>query len=190
MIEADVFQVLMETLVDEAVVVANGYLSREAFRRRDLKTTFYMIGSMGLASSVGLGVALARPERRVVVVDGDGNLLMSLGALAMIGNLRPTNFIHVVIDNEKYASTGGQRGISGSVAMPELALAVGYSAALRVCDEPHFRVALRATWAKEGPSFLQVKVTSGIEIAPRVGRSPTEIAESFRQTLADCDIRN
>jgi thiamine pyrophosphate-dependent acetolactate synthase large subunit-like protein len=174
----------MAGVVDEAVVVANGYLSRLAFRSRDLPTTFYMIGSMGLASSIGLGVALVRPERRVLVIDGDGNLLMALGALAMIGNLRPKNLIHLVIDNEVYASTGGQRSISRSVAMPELALASGYRTAAKASDEPRLRVALRDMWIEEGPHFLQVKVDRGIEIAPRVSSLPAEIATSFKQSLA------
>jgi thiamine pyrophosphate-dependent acetolactate synthase large subunit-like protein len=78
MTETDALHILMAGVVDEAVVVANGYLSRLAFRSRDLPTTFYMIGSMGLASSIGLGVALVRPERRVLVIDGDGNLLMAI----------------------------------------------------------------------------------------------------------------
>jgi sulfopyruvate decarboxylase subunit beta len=142
-----------------------------------------MIGSMGLASSIGLGVALARPERRVVVVDGDGNLLMSLGTLAMVGNLRPKKFIHLVLDNEVYASTGGQRSISESIAMPELALAAGYRAALKVCDESHLKVALKQIWTKEGPCFLQAKVEREREIAPRVSRLPEEIAKSFRHSL-------
>jgi len=184
MTEAEALGVLMGSVFTDVVIVANGYLSRLAFRARDLPTTFYMIGSMGLASSIGLGVAIARPERRVLVVDGDGNLLMGLGALAMIGNLRPRKFLHLVIDNEVYASTGGQRSISRSVAMPELALASGYRTALKVEDEPRLRTALNDVWTEEGPHFLQVKVNRGIEIAPRIARSPDEIAASFKQSLA------
>lgn len=184
MTEIDALRVLMDNVVADAVIVANGYLSRLAFRARDLPTTFYMIGSMGLASSIGLGVALAKPERRVLVVDGDGNLLMALGALAMIGNLRPRKLLHLVIDNEVYASTGGQRSISRSVAMPEVALASGYRTALRVEDEPRLSTALKEVWTEEGPHFLQVKVDRGMETAPRVVYSPDEIAASFKQSLA------
>src|SRR5262245_17057458 len=73
--------------LDDAVCVhANGFLSRAAFGTRDTDTCFYMIGSMGLASSIGLGIALARPDRRVIVLDGDGNVLMNLGTLATIGH--------------------------------------------------------------------------------------------------------
>jgi thiamine pyrophosphate-dependent acetolactate synthase large subunit-like protein len=182
-IEADVFRVLLESLVDEALIVANGYLSRRAFHCRDRSNTFYMVGSMGLASSIGLGVALARPERRVVVVDGDGNLLMSLGALAMVANSAAKNLIHIVIDNQEYASTGGQRGIA-IAEWPRLALAAGYRNALQLSEELQLRLALDETWAQPGPAFLQVKVSTGIEISPRVGRQPEEITIAFKKSLA------
>ena len=77
----------LQPLVGDALVVhANGYISRRSFTTEDRPGNFYMIGSMGLASSIALGVALSRPERRVVVYDGDGNLLMNLGSLAMIAS--------------------------------------------------------------------------------------------------------
>jgi sulfopyruvate decarboxylase subunit beta len=182
-IEADVFRLLFESLTDEALIVANGYLSRRAFHCRDRATTFYMVGSMGQASSIGLGVALARPERRVVVVDGDGNLLMSLGALAMVANSDAKNVIHIVIDNQEYASTGGQRGIA-TAEWPKLALAAGYCSAYQLSEEIQLRVALQQTSKEAGPAFLQVKVSTGIETSPRVGRQPEEIAITFKKSLA------
>ena len=77
-------EAVMSLIKDEPVVHANGYICRESFRRGDRKANFYMIGSMGLASSIGLGVALTQPEKKVVVLDGDGNVLMAMGTLAMI----------------------------------------------------------------------------------------------------------
>ncbi|HSE93642.1 MAG TPA: thiamine pyrophosphate-dependent enzyme, partial [Methylomirabilota bacterium] len=84
---------------DAAVVSANGYPSREAYAVTDRPQNFYMIGSMGLASSIALGVALARPARRAVVLDGDGNLLMNLGVVANVASLAPRNYVHCVFDN-------------------------------------------------------------------------------------------
>jgi thiamine pyrophosphate-dependent acetolactate synthase large subunit-like protein len=182
-IEADVFRALLSILDDEALIVANGYLSRRAYHYKDRASTFYMIGSMGLASSIGLGVALAQPRRRVIVVDGDGNLLMSLGALAMVSNNRPQNFIHIVIDNGEYASTGGQRGIGNSIAMPELALAAGYCSATQILERHQLTFGLRDILGKPGPAFLQIKVTAGADLSPRVGRSPAEIASTFKTAL-------
>lgn len=183
MTDRDVFRALMDHLVDEALIVANGYLSRQAYDCGDRPTTFYMIGSMGLAASIALGVALSRPERRVVVVDGDGNLLMSLGVLAMIGNCRPSNLIHVLLDNEMYASTGGQRSVSRSVAMRELAVAAGYRRALRVSDERSLQAALKDTWAEPGPSLIYAKVIREAVIGPRISRRPAEITQTFKQSM-------
>ena len=95
----EVFQELAPLLQDEAVVLANGFISRECFQVRDRPGNFYMIGSMGLASSIGLGVALAQPQRKTLIFDGDGNVLMAMGTLAMIASCAPKNLIHIVIDS-------------------------------------------------------------------------------------------
>ena len=113
-------------LRDEVCVHANGFLSRAAFGARDTETCFYMIGSMGLASSIGLGVALARPDRRVLVFDGDGNVLMNLGTLATIASVAPENLLHLCFDNSAHASTGAQPTISDRVLLEQVARAVGY----------------------------------------------------------------
>jgi phosphonopyruvate decarboxylase/sulfopyruvate decarboxylase subunit beta len=111
------------------VVHANGYICRESFAVKDRIENFYMIGSMGMASAIGLGVALAVPDRPTVVFDGDGNLLMSLGILPMIGGGpimgrgRPGNLVHVVFDNALYGSTGNQVSPSRTVGLHDLAWA-------------------------------------------------------------------
>jgi phosphonopyruvate decarboxylase len=100
--------VALKQLGDEPVIHANGYICRESCALVDRPQNFYMLGSMGLASAIGLGLALARPGRPCVVFDGDGNLLMNLGVIATVGSLRPANFLHVVFDNEVDGSTGNQ----------------------------------------------------------------------------------
>src|SRR5437899_610803 len=85
---------VLELLSTELVVVCNGFPSREAYALRDRPENFYMIGSMGAAASIGLGVALSQPTRKVVVLDGDGNVLMAMGTLGTIGALRPRNLVH------------------------------------------------------------------------------------------------
>src|SRR5262249_56308953 len=90
----------------EPVIHANGYICRESFSLGDRPQNFYMIGSMGLASAIGLGLVLARPRGHAVVFDGDGNLLMNLGILAQVGARRPAKLVHCVFDNEVYGSTG------------------------------------------------------------------------------------
>jgi len=93
---------------DAAIAASLGHPAYDLFVAEDRPRNFYTWGSMGLASSIGLGLALARPDVRVFVLDGDGSLLMNLGSLATIGLLRPTNLVLVVMDNEEYATTGGQ----------------------------------------------------------------------------------
>ncbi len=105
----EAFQELLPLLKDEPVVHANGYICRESFQLQDREANFYMIGSMGLASSIGLGVALCRPDKKVIIFDGDGNVLMSMGTLAMIAATAPKNLVHIVFDNQVYESTGSQR---------------------------------------------------------------------------------
>ena len=128
----EAFQELLPLLGDEPVVHANGYICRESFALKDREANFYMIGSMGLASSIGLGVALCKPDRKVIVLDGDGNVLMALGTLAMIAAEAPKNLVHVVIDNEVYESTGSQRTLSNSVSLEQIAKSSGYREAVRV----------------------------------------------------------
>jgi thiamine pyrophosphate-dependent acetolactate synthase large subunit-like protein len=90
------------------IVASLGHPAYDLFVAGDRPQNFYTWGSMGIASSIGLGLALARPDERVFVVDGDGSLLMNLGSLATIGLLQPANLVVVVMDNEEYATTGGQ----------------------------------------------------------------------------------
>jgi thiamine pyrophosphate-dependent acetolactate synthase large subunit-like protein len=112
---------VLARLDDELVVAANGHISRDACAARDRPGSFYMVGSMGLAGAIGLGLALAQPLRGVVVIDGDGNLLMGLGCLPLVAERAPARFLHVVLDNGSYASTGGQRSIAGAVDLAAVA---------------------------------------------------------------------
>jgi sulfopyruvate decarboxylase beta subunit len=165
---------------DALIIHANGMISRESFTHRDRGENFYMIGSMGLACSIGLGIAMSRPDRRVIVLDGDGNVLMNLGTLAMVGDIQPKNLIQVVLDNESYGSTGEQRSISNHVALERFAAAAGYAQMERVTTEPELERALDAVLAADGPSFLLVKVEAGnLEGIGRVSHPPEVIAERF-----------
>ena len=155
---ADALGVVIPLLHDELVVHANGFISRESFNLDDRPGNFYMIGSMGLASSIGLGLALNRPERRIVVFDGDGNVLMNMGSLALIGATRPPNLVHIVFDNEAYGSTGNQRTISGQVALDDIARSSGYRHVDRVEAPDDLRAAAGDVLGQGGPSFLLVKI--------------------------------
>ena len=102
-------RVIVALAADAPIVASLGHPAYDLFAAGDRPQNFYTWGSMGLASSIGLGLALARPDIRVFVLDGDGSLLMNLGSLATIGLLQPANLVLVVMDNEEYATTGGQK---------------------------------------------------------------------------------
>jgi len=169
----------MEAVGDELVIACNGMIGREVFTADDREGTFYMIGSMGLASSIGLGVALCRPDRRVLVIDGDGNVLMGAGALASVAAAAPKNLLHVVLDNESHGSTGGQRTVSGRVPLEAMARGAGYRSAERV-DAADLAARLPEFLRIEGPAMLLVKVEPGnVKGIARVSHTPPEIARRF-----------
>src|SRR5262245_16096065 len=101
-------RIVVAHAADAAIIASLGHPAYDLFAAGDRPRNFYTWGSMGLASSVGLGLALARADVQVIVIDGDGSLLMNLGSLATIGLLHPANYVLVVMDNEQFATTGGQ----------------------------------------------------------------------------------
>ena len=176
----------VSALTDEPVVHANGYICRESFAIKDRIENFYMIGSMGMASAIGLGVALAAPDRPTVIFDGDGNLLMSLGILAMIGGgpvmgrARSENLVHVVFDNALYGSTGNQASPSRAIGLHHIARAAGYARATAVAEADALHAAVAAAVAGGGPSFILARVTGEEQPAPRIPYPPEEIRDRFR----------
>lgn len=174
---------LLEILTDQPVIICNGFPSREAHKIADRPTHFYMIGSMGNAPAIGLGVALAKPSKQVVVFDGDGNVLMGMGTLATVGALKPKNFIHVVFDNEVYGTTGNQPTISNVVHLEKVAKASGYVNVERVLDRDDLVYEFKDMLKQEGPSMLLVKVNEFAEDAGRVVLEPPDITKRFMKAI-------
>jgi thiamine pyrophosphate-dependent acetolactate synthase large subunit-like protein len=176
-------KLVIDALGDELCVVCNGMIGREAFTAKDRERNFYMIGSMGLGLSIGLGVAMTRKDRRVVVLDGDGNVLMGMGVLASVAHAAPENLLHVVLDNEAHASTGDQRTISDRVRLEEIAKASGYRSAERVPAEG-LAARLPSFLRLPGPAMLLVKVEKGnVKGIARVTHEPPEIAARFARSV-------
>jgi sulfopyruvate decarboxylase subunit beta len=167
---------------DWLVVACNGMIGRELYTVADRPGNFYMIGSMGLAASIGLGLARRQPGRRVLVLDGDGNVLMNMGALGNVAQAAPPNLRHLVFDNGVHASTGGQRTISGAVPLEQVARACGYRRAARVADRPALEAALATLWDEPGPAMLLVEVEPGQAShgIARVEIPPPVLAQRFR----------
>lgn len=174
----------VKQLGTEPVVHANGYPSRESHAVADRPQNFYMIGSMGLASAIALGVALNRPSPATVVFDGDGNLLMNLGILPMIGARSPKRFVHCVFDNEVYGSTGNQQSAAAGVRLDAIAAAAGYRSVAAAVTEEEIAKHLATALASDGPHFLLIKVTPEQADVPRIAHTPAQIRDRFRASLA------
>lgn len=180
---AQAMAAIFEHITDQPVVICNGFPSREAFKLKDRPHNFYMIGSMGVASAIGLGIALSQPDKKVVVFDGDGNVLMGMGTLATIGAQKPKNLIHVVFDNEVYGSTGNQITYSRQVRLDLMAKAAGYVNIERVWEREDIVYEFKDMLGTDGPNFLLVKINEQIEDADRLSLEPAEMTKRFRQAL-------
>ena len=182
---AQAMQALFELVTDQPIIVCNGFPSREAYQLRDRAQNFYMIGSMGVTASIGLGLALAQPTKKVIVFDGDGNVLMGMGTLATIGALQPRNLIHVVFDNEVYGTTGNQPTYSRLVRLDHVAKAVGYVTIERVWEREDIVYEFKELLTHKGPSFLLIKVNEQIEDVDRVAVEPTDLTKRFRAAVGE-----
>ena len=167
---------------EDLVVATTGYTGRELYACDDRPNQLYMVGSMGCASTFGLGLAWARPDRRVIVLDGDGALLMRMGCLATIGYERPKNLVHVLLDNEAHDSTGTQSTVTHSVDLGAAAHACGYPSVERVASVDGLEKALADR--TDGLRFLHVKTKPGAPAdLPRPKITPPEVARRLRAHL-------
>jgi len=186
---------------DAVLIATTGFMGRTLYALGDKPDQIYMVGSMGCAASLGQGLATARPDRRVIVLDGDGAVLMRLGALATAGWYAPPNLVHVVLDNGAHASTGGQKTATERVDLARVAAACGYRQIRAVETREELANALASGEATAGsvsarsapepdvpggPLFLHVRV-SDRELAdlPRPVVTPDAVAARFHAHLAE-----
>lgn len=165
-----------------AVLATTGFTGRALFALDDRPNQFYMVGSMGCLSSLGLGLAVAQPQRTVWALDGDGALLMRMGALATIGHYRPPNLVHVLLDNGVHESTGGQATVSGSVDWAAVAQACGYPRVVRIQSLAQLKEELQTR--PRQLTFLHVcTIPQPARKLPRPEKTPAEMALRFRKWL-------
>lgn len=170
---------------DSVVVATTGYSGRELYARRDRPNQLYMVGSMGCASSFGLGMALARPNLKTVVIDGDGAALMRMGNLSTIGTYAGGNFYHILLDNEVHDSTGAQATVTANVAFADIAAACGYSVALEGDGPAVLESLFGDDSASDGPRFAHVKIQPGtLTDLPRPSIAPVDVV---RRLMAHID---
>lgn len=171
---------------EDLVFVTTGKPSREWFSVGDRQGVFYMQGSMGHIASLALGAALACPQRRIVAIDGDGAFLMHMGVVSAIGHYQPENFVHIVLDNESYESTGNQKTTSATTDFEAVAKAAGYRSVENVADPKALKRTLKSFLVTKGPSLLRVKINSlETKDIPRITAryTSTEITQNFIQNL-------
>ena len=162
----DATRQLVDAVSADPIVASLGHPAYDLFAAGDRPANFYTWGSMGLASSIGLGLALARPELRVFVVDGDGSLLMNLGSLATIGWSRPPNLVLIVWDNEAYGTTGGQDTATAHGAdLEAVARAMGATATATVRTGDAFGATIARARHEPGPWVIVAKVSESAPAA-------------------------
>jgi len=170
---------------DDIALFTTGMISREAFYARDRSANFYMVGSMGLIASLGLGIAL-NTGKKVFIFDGDGSILMDMGTMPMIGKEAPKNLIHIVLDNEAYQSTGSQETISRHIDLSRIAGEAGYACAHKIDKHEELAGIFSDIREKPGPSFLLIKVSKeGARGIGRVSLKPPELTGRIREAITD-----
>ncbi|HON19488.1 MAG TPA: phosphonopyruvate decarboxylase [Salinivirgaceae bacterium] len=151
---------------DDVFVSTTGKTSRELFEYRAEKKQahhrdFLTVGSMGHTSQIALGIALAQPNQRVICLDGDGSVLMHMGGLAIIGQTKPKNLLHIVINNGAHESVGGQPTVAFSLNLPFIARSCGYTSSFSVETSQELQDVLNNISINDYPVFIEVKVKVG-----------------------------
>lgn len=190
---SEVLDCLLERAPHVAVVSTTGFASRELAARRTPASHFPMQGSMGFAPAIAMGVARGRPDRDLVVLDGDGALLMRMGSLATLGAEKATRVMHILLDNGCYASTGRQPSAGSRVDFTAIAAACGYPLVARCTGRDGLGTAIE--WAARsfgrGPAFLHVRIDHRErKDLPRPDLTPPEIASHFRQGMSAPRVRS
>ncbi len=182
MIRKDAVETVCNYVKDDVIVSANGFISRDVYSILEKNTNFYMIGSMGLASSIGLGIALKKPKKRIFVFDGDGNILMNLGSLVTIGSLQPKNLIHIVFDNKIHESTGGQPTQSNKINISKIAKITNYTI-FSVKTKKSLESVLKKIQKSKGPILIHALITKSKERSSRIDITPEKIKIRFMKAI-------
>ena len=169
---------IMNNITDELVLCNIGFPSRELYDLNDRDENFYMIGSMGLISSIGLGLALARKDKKIVIIDGDGSFLMNLGAIVTIFAQNPSNLTWIVINNEAYGSTGNQETYAKNLDLKEIAKSVGITNCYN-----YEEINLKKVINNDQCNFICFNTEPGNSPAPIIDLSPIQIKKRFMKKV-------
>ena len=186
----EALEIILENLDDNSIIVSTtGKTSREIFEIREIRgqtheQDFLTVGSMGHCSSIALGIALAKPHREVVCIDGDGAMLMHLGSLTSIASMKPKNFRHILMNNEVHESVGGQETAAKNLDLSAIVEAVGSSKVFKAATPNDLKTNITNFITCSGPSFLEVKIKPGSrEDLGRPTVKPADNKENFMKFL-------
>lgn len=187
MVREEIIRHIAAVSGEDPVISTTGKASRELFEIREAnqqghKYDFLTVGSMGHSSSIALGVAVQKPQRKVWCIDGDGAVLMHMGAMAVIGANKPGNLVHVVINNGAHETVGGMPTVAGSIDLVQIALACGYEKA--VCVDTYEALDQALLTAKAGRVLTLIEVKCGIGARDDLGRPTTTARENKEGFMA------
>ncbi|HEY7840548.1 MAG TPA: phosphonopyruvate decarboxylase [Gammaproteobacteria bacterium] len=166
------------------IIATTGYTGRELYAIADRPNHLYMVGSMGCAPSLALGLSLARPDLRVIVVDGDGAALMRMGNMATLGTYGKANLIHLLLDNGAHESTGGQATVSANVDFARVAAACGYGRACSGDDPGLIDALLEPEPGTQGARFGHLKIRPGVmDDLPRPEVKPPDVVRRLMRHI-------
>lgn len=187
----DVIRKIAEAAADDVVVSTTGKASRELFEIREQNGQghthdFLTVGSMGHSSSIALGIALEKRDRKIWCIDGDGAVLMHMGSMAVIGFNQPANLVHIVLNNGAHETVGGMPTVAGSIDLLKIAEGCGYQRAVRVSGEEELETAIWQAKIKQGLVMIEVKcqISSRADLG-RPTTTPQENRKGFMEFLGN-----
>lgn len=177
---------IINSLKDEHTIqlATTGKTGRELYEIDDSCHNFYMVGSMGCISSIGLGLSITRKDKGFIAIDGDGALLMRMGNLATNGYYSPPNLLHILLDNHKHDSTGGQHTVSKQIDFVEIAASCGYERSIYVHNLEELKNSIEAWKERKNLTFIYMKIAHGSKKGiGRPKQKPWEVKERLQVFL-------
>ena len=181
MVREEIIEHIVNVTGEDPIVSTTGKASRELFEIRESnnqahKYDFLTVGSMGHTSSIALGVAINKPDEKVWCIDGDGSALMHLGSLGVVGNVKPKNLVHIVINNGAHETVGGMPTVASTMNLVSIAESCGYSYAVSVDNFDDLDTELEKAKAKDELCFIEVLCSIGAR--DDLGRPTTTAIEN------------
>ncbi|MBJ6359716.1 phosphonopyruvate decarboxylase [Paenibacillus sp. GCM10012307] len=165
-------------------LATTGMTGRELYEIEDAACNLYMVGSMGCVGSLGLGLAMSQPQKNIIVIDGDGSLLMRMGSLATNGYYHPNNMLHILLDNHVHDSTGGQNTVSHNMDFINIAASCGYARSIYVHNLQELKEEITAWKFNQTHTFLYMNISrKASELTGRPKIKPYEVKERLRQNI-------